>query len=368
MRIAEIIGIMDTWAPGWSAMEKDNVGLQVGDRQNSVTGILLSLDVTEQVIDEAIKKKAELIISHHPLLFRSIKAVDASDSAGRLILKMAQNGIALFSAHTNLDFTKDGVSFSLARTLGLKNIRFLSPIKNSLAKITVFVPQGNSEKVMHAMSAAGAGTIGEYSSCSFSTAGTGTFRGSAASNPAVGRRERLEFVEEIRLEMTAPRSVVPQVISAMKEVHPYEEPAYDVFLNERTDPNFGMGALGTLPKPLSLGGFLKTVKRILGCGHLRYSESGARTVGKVAVCGGAGGDLLPEAISSGADIFITSDIKYHAFHSAADRIVLVDAGHWETERVVLKSVAEKLQTATCTTGKPPKIFITRHDTNPVRIV
>ncbi len=219
----------------------------------NVTKILVTLDVTNQTVAEAISRKAELIVSHHPLLFRPPSSITTSDTIGELILQLAEHKISLFSAHTNLDFTKGGVSFALAETLGLKNIRFLSPLKNSLSKIVVFIPEGHVEQVMHAMTHAGAGIIGKYSSCSFGSKGIGSFRGSSSSNPFKGKRQNLEFVNETRLEMIAPRARVNGVIAAMKAVHPYEEAAYDIYNVENPNPNFGMGAFGTLPKPQPLG-------------------------------------------------------------------------------------------------------------------
>ncbi len=367
LHVTDIAQAFEEWAPRWVAWEKDNVGLQVGDHLQNVTKILVTLDVTQQTVAEAIARKAELIISHHPLLFRAPSSITTNDAVGELILKLAEHKVSLFSAHTNLDFTQGGVSFALAETLGLQNIRFLSPLKNSLAKIVVFIPEDHVEHVMHAMTQAGAGIIGKYSSCSFSTKGTGSYCGSSSSNPFKGKRQNLEFVKETRIEMITPRARVNNVTAAMKAVHPYEEVAYDIYHVENPNPNFGMGAFGTLIKPQPLGTFLKFVKRTLGSGMLRFTGRTTDKIQNIAVCSGAGSDLLSDAIAAKADVFITADVRYHAFHSAANNnIALVDAGHWETEQIVLEPIADRIRSVARKANKPLTVWITKHITNPIQ--
>ena len=366
LHVIDIVQAFEEWAPRWVAWERDNVGLQVGDQLQNVTKILITLDVTKQTVTEAIARKTELIISHHPLLFRPPSSITTSDTVGELILQLAEHKISLFSAHTNLDFTQDGVSFALAETLGLENIRFLSPLKNSLAKIAVFIPEGHVEHVMHAMTQAGAGIIGKYSSCSFGTKGTGSFRASPSTNPFRGKRQQLEFAKETRLEMVTPRARVNGVIAAMKTVHPYEEIAYDIYYVENPNPNFGMGAFGTLLKPQPLGTFLKFVKRTLGSGMLRFTGRTTNEVQNIAVCGGAGSDLLSDAIAAKADVFVTADVRYHAFHTAGGNIALVDAGHWETEQIVLKPIADRIRSVARKANEPLTVWITKHITNPIQ--
>ncbi len=368
MRIADVEHIIEEWAPKWVAWERDNVGLQVGDSRRSVSGILIALDVTESVIEEAARKNAELIVSHHPLLFRPPKAVTANDDVGRLILLLAEKKIALYSAHTNLDFTKEGVSVRLARVLGLQNVRFLSPLKSSLAKIVVFVPEGYADRIVQAMSASGAGVIGEYSNCSFRVAGRGSFTGSASSNPTVGARGRLELVDEVRIEMLCPRASVETAVAAMKAIHPYEEVACDVYPVENRNTKYGMGAVGELRTRQTLGAFLAKARRALSAKGLRYNGSLRQTVQRVAVCGGSGSELLADAVREGADVFLTADVRYHTFHAAKDRIALVDAGHWETEHMILSSIAERIRVAVKKRRKSPRVFVTKHSTNPVQYV
>jgi dinuclear metal center YbgI/SA1388 family protein len=368
MLISDIIKIFDVWAPKWVAWEKDNVGLQVGDSNRNVKRILVTLDVTKQVIQEAIAGKYELIVSHHPLLFRPPSTITRQDHIGELVLLLAEHKIALFSAHTNLDYTRDGVSFSLAKSLGLEKIRFLTPIKKTLAKIVVFIPDGYVEKVQKAMTDAGAGIIGEYSSCSFGIKGLGSFRGSNSSNPFLGRRGVLEHVEETRLEMICPRASVEHVINAMKFSHPYEEVAYDVYEVENPSPNFGMGAIGNLKKEQSLRAFLKIIKHKLGSEAIRYSGKLSKTIKRVALCGGGGSELLFDAITVGADAFITADVRYHMFNTAQDKIALIDAGHFETEQIIVRPVAERLLSAARHLQQSLNVSITKYLSNPIKTI
>jgi dinuclear metal center YbgI/SA1388 family protein len=364
MTVADIERFFEEWSPRWTAWERDNVGLQVGDRSKAVRKILVALDVTEEVIAEALTKRVDLIVSHHPLLFRPPSSITTSDAVGKKVLSLAEKRIALFSAHTNLDFARDGVSFALARVLGLINIRFLSPLKDSLVKLAVFVPEEHVEQVADAMAKAGGGIIGNYTSCSFRIKGRGTFRGTDAAKPFVGRAQRLESVDEVRLEMILPRARVQAVTAAMKAAHPYEEVAYDVYTLENPNPNFGMGALGELSHPMSLKSFLSKVKKALNAESVRYAGNPRRNVRRVAVCGGSGSDLLDEAMAAGADVFVTADVRYHTFHAAKGRIALVDAGHWETEHVVLPSIEGRLRDVIRSSGETIRVFISEHSTNP----
>lgn len=365
MKLADIEQFFESWAPRWTAWERDNVGIQVGRRSHGVKRVLLALDVTLEVIDEAVKKNADTIITHHPLLYRPATSLSDRDIVGSMALSLAEKKIALYSAHTNLDAAPEGVSFALARALGVESPKFLAPAANSLVKIAVFVPESHAEKVASAMSDAGAGIVGEYTSCSFRTKGKGTFRGSAASNPYAGRRMKLEEVEELRIEMLAPRARVNSVVRAMKTAHPYEEVAYDVYALENTSPNFGMGAIGPLKKPVKFSSFLTLTKKALGAESLRYAGSSRRSVKTVAVCSGSGSDLIEVAIGSGADVMVTADVRYHAYHSAAGRIALVDAGHWETEQVILPVIARRLNEWSGARNESLDVIITKHRTNPV---
>lgn len=366
--VNNIVHMFEEWAPKWAAWEKDNVGLQIGDPDQKISRVLVALDVTPEIVQEAISKKADLLVSHHPLLFRPLSSITSNDNIGDLVIQLVRNKISLFSAHTNLDFSKDGVSFTLAQKLGLKNIEFLTPLKNSLAKIIVFVPDQYVEQVRNTMSEAGAGVIGQYSSCSFSSKGSGSFLSSPTASPFFGKPGTLETVEEIRLEMVAPRARVKNIVQAIKSVHPYEEVAYDVYSLDTPNMNFGMGALGALPKPQPLTQFLKNVKKILGSPMLRFTGNSRDFVQRVAVCGGSGSELLADAIGRQADVFITADVKYHAFHSSSKRIALVDAGHWETEHLILQTIANRIQDCAQKAHEDITVFVTKHNTNPIETI
>ncbi|MGH2568537.1 MAG: Nif3-like dinuclear metal center hexameric protein [Bacteroidota bacterium] len=367
MTIADIEQIVETWAPKWTAWERDNVGLQLGDRTRKISKVLVALDVTEQIVQEARSKKVELIVSHHPLLFRPPSSITTANEVGRMVLKLAESKIAVYSAHTNVDFARDGVSFTLAKTLGLRSIRFLSPLKETLAKVVVFVPAQFADSVADAMSSAGAGIIGNYLACSFQSKGTGTFCGSAQTKPYAGKAGNRETVDEVRLEMIAPRARTNDVIAAMKRVHPYEEVAYDLYHLDNEDPNYGMGAVGTLTTAQSLKSFLERTKRVLHAASLCYSGDLRKQVKTVAVCGGSGSDLLSSAVNAKADVFVTADVRYHTFHEART-IALVDAGHWETERVILEPLAARLRQAATQMKKRLDVSVTKYSTNPIHTI
>ncbi len=365
MKVSEIEQFFESWAPRWTAWERDNVGLQVGHRSQIVRRVLVALDVTDEIVREAIQKKCELIISHHPLLFRPPKSISDSDSVGALALSLAENGIALYSVHTNLDAATDGVSFALANAVGVQNPRFLAPLQETLTKLAVFVPAEHVDRVAAAMEQAGAGVIGEYESCSFRVEGTGTFRGSNRAHPFSGKPMEFEEVREIRLEMIVPRARIDAVVDAIKSVHPYEEVAYDVYALQNPNPNFGMGVIGDLKRPVPLRSFLNRLKKAVRAESVRYTGSLTQQIGRVAVCGGSGSELLDHAIKSGADAFVTADVKYHPFQSAAGRIVLIDAGHWETEQIVLPVIAGRLRAWAKSRDKMFSVSVTQLVTNPI---
>ncbi len=365
MKLAEIEQFFESWVPKWTAWERDNVGLQIGRRSRKVKNVLVALDVTPEIVGEAIRKKVDLIVSHHPLLFRPPSSISDSNTVGSLLLSLAEHRIALYSAHTNLDASSDGVSFALARDLGLQKAVFLAPLANTLVKLAVFVPSGYVERVTAAMANAGAGTIGEYDSCSFRTEGKGTYHGSDKSKPFIGNSQQLEEIEEARLEMIVPRARVNAVVATLKSVHPYEEVAYDLYTLENTNPNFGMGVVGDLPHSIPLKEFLTKLKKVIRAESVRYCGALNQKIRRVAVCGGAGSELLDQAISAKADVFVTADVRYHPFHDAVGRIVLVDAGHWETEHGILPVIASRLRAWAGSQRDSLVVSITQHSTNPI---
>ncbi len=365
MVVREIQNILELWAPRELSWQGDNVGLQIGSPGWQVRKILITLDVTDQVIEEAKKKQVNLIISHHPLIFTPLKSLIPENRVGSLVYSMVSNKIALISAHTNLDFTQHGVSYVLARQLGLMNIRVLVPQNDILKKIVVFIPSDHVESVMLAMSKAGAGVVGKYDSCSFQTEGKGTFRGLEGSNPFIGKKGTLEIVEEIRLEMITPSWKLASVIQAMKTNHPYEEVAYDVFSLDNKADIFGTGAIGELDSPEALDTFLVRVQRSLKVPSLRYTKGLRTSIKKVAVCGGSGSEYISSAISAGADAYVTADIKYHTFQDAEGRITLIDAGHFETESPIVKKLVTYLKEQIQTRSANIPVFASNKMSNPV---
>jgi len=338
MIINDLIKHYESIVPKGAAWEKDNVGLQIGNLNVPVKNIFLCLEVTKQALNTAINKNCNLIITHHPLIFNPIKKIDTSKGIGNLIADIIKNDITVYSSHTNLDFNKGGVSFELAKQLKLTELKFLSNFDKNQYKMAVFVPQENVESVAEAIFNAGGGLIGEYEKCSFRLKGEGTFKGNSNTNPTLGSKEQFQTVQEIRLETIFDSWNINNVVSAMISAHPYEEPAYDIYPLHNKNVNHGAGFIGKLSKEMTKEEFLLHVTQSLGISTIRYCEGKNDKIKTVAVCGGSGSDLLNTAISSKADAFITADIKYHAYHDAVESILLIDAGHYETEIFGLKAI------------------------------
>ncbi len=369
MTAEDLIKYVENWAPPGVAWERDNVGLQVGDSKAKIKNILLALDLTKKVVDQAIKKNCNFIFTHHPFLFNPIKNLDFSrDPKAEIIKLAAQKSITIFSAHTNLDFTKDGVSFELANKLHLKNIDFLLNQEENQMKLVVFIPVNDVEKVSTAIFNAGGGIIGEYSNCSYRLEGEGTFKGSDKSNPKIGEKGKYERVIETRLEVLVDRWKLKNVIKEMIKAHPYEEVAYDVYPLKNKNVNYGIGAVGELEKPMKPNSFLEFVRMQLGGQNLRYAEGKSDPLKKIAVYGGIGADLLSKAIAVGADAFVTADVKYHTFQDAEDKIYLIDAGHYETEIHSLNIVRKKLDELIKTSKSSIKVYKYTGTTNPVKFL
>ena len=361
----EIIKYLEEWAPKEIAWDKDNVGLQVGDLEIKIKNVLLSLDLKEEVIESAIKENCNLIITHHPLLYYPLKNLDFSKSSrAKMIEKLIKNNITLYSAHTNLDFTKHGVSYQFANRLSLRKIRFLKNLSENQFKLAVFVPVSHINKVAEAIHQSGGGIIGEYSHCSFRTEGTGTFKGLEQSNPSIGKRGNVEFVEEVRLEVLVDEWKLSQVIRAMKKVHPYEEVAHDVFPLKNDNANYGIGAIGELKDTMDTNDFLRFVSSKLRTSTLRYTNSLKKKIKSVAVCGGSCGDLVDEAIKQKADAFVTADLKYHTFQEAEGKILLIDAGHYETEAPILDEIKKRLESI-LNENRKIKVLKFKGSTNPI---
>ncbi|HEX9007393.1 MAG TPA: Nif3-like dinuclear metal center hexameric protein [Bacteroidota bacterium] len=368
MKVRDVLGCLEAWAPPALAWEKDVVGLQCGDPDAVTRSILVALDPTEEVVLEAVRRRADLVVTHHPLLFRPVQRIDLGDSRGRILRALLAHRISLVAAHTNLDFAPGGTSHVLAEALGLAEPEFLHTPFRLERKVVTFVPAAHAERVAAAMGEAGAGIIGRYDRCSFRSDGVGTFRGNAEAHPAVGTAGVYERVPEIRLEMVAPAWRLDRVLRALRGAHPYEEPAVDVYSLETPQRGYGMGVIGTLPRPVGVGAFLRRVKRVLGVPALRCTSFKDHPVRRIAVCGGSGADLTPEAVRRGAEVFVTADVRYHAFHDAAGSIVLVDAGHFETERPVAWALAARLRSEIRSRRWTAAVTTAAVSTNPVRYV
>lgn len=362
----EIIKIIEDWAPKEVAWQKDNVGLQVGSVEREVQNIFLSLELTEAALKEAIKKKCNLIITHHPFIYQPLKQLEVhKNQKSKLIEILIKNDITLYSAHTNLDFTRDGVSFALAEKLELKNIRFLYQDQQNQYKVIVFVPEKNVEELSQAIFNAGGGIIGLYNKCSFRTAGKGTFEGTEGTKPAVGQALKYELADEIRLEVIVDSWRLNKVVSAISETHHYEEPAYDIYPLHNKNSNYGSGAVGELETAMTQEGFFSYIYGKLGLQNFRYSVGKNGMIQKVAVCGGSGSDLL-EAAALKADAFITADIKYHTFQEAETRLLMIDAGHYETEIFILEKIKQRIELNLKENYLSNKIYCFSGSTNPVR--
>jgi len=331
MKISQIIEILEEFAPPDLQESFDNTGLQVGDASQPVKGILLCLDVTEEVLDEARDLNCNLIISHHPLLFKPLKRLTGKTYIEQCVIKACKNDLVIYSAHTNLDNAQGGVSFRLAEKLGLHNVRTLSPIKDGLLKLATFVPESHAETVRNALFDAGAGCIGNYDSCSFNVHGEGTFRAGEHAHPFVGNPHELHTEPEIRIETILPTYKKSSVLRTLLSVHPYEEPAYDFYPLANNRNNAGSGVVGELPSPEEEKAFLQRLKTVFNLPNLKHSPLRGKEIRKVALCGGSGAFLIPDAIACGADIFITGEAKYNDFYDVENRILLAVIGHYESE-------------------------------------
>jgi dinuclear metal center YbgI/SA1388 family protein len=344
MRIYQIIEHLESFAPVHYQESYDNAGLIVGDKTAEISAALITLDITEEVLDEAILTGCGLIISHHPLIFKGIRRITGSNEVERCLIKTIQHNIAIFSAHTNLDSITGGVNSMICEKLGLTKCRILSPAKNQLLKLITYVPEDHLAIVRSALFSAGAGVIGNYDQCSYSASGTGTFRGNAESNPFVGLKGELHTEKEYRLETILPRHLAGKVVAALSGSHPYEEVAYDLVPLENEFSSVGAGMIGELAEPVDEFSFLMTIKHIFGCKMIKHTALLNRKISSVAVCGGSGSFLIPKAMAEGADLFVTADIKYHDFFDAGKKIVLADIGHYESEQFtkeVLKEIVSK---------------------------
>ena len=343
--VQDIINLMETWAPLPLAESWDNPGLMVGRRDQEVTGILTTLDVTLEAIDYAVQEGANLIISHHPFIFKGIKQLDLASPQGRMIEKAIKHDIAIYSAHTNLDIAQGGLNDMLAARLGLVDVTGF--VKTSTAKnykLVTYAPVENADDIRQALGDAGAGFIGNYSHCSFSAHGEGRFQPEEGANPYLGQEGTLEMVREVRIETIVPEALLSSVVKAMKEAHPYEEVAYDVFELVEPVAAHTLGRMGRLPKAMTLAELTKHVEAALPKARLRLA--GAKPEGAVermALCSGGGADFIGQAKAKGAQVYLTGDVKYHDAQRAKELgLLVIDAGHFGTEEIVAEGLKDKL--------------------------
>ncbi len=345
LSLATVIDFLEQLAPSSLAAEWDNVGLLLGDRSASVQRIMTCLTVTPESAAEAVESGAELVVAHHPILFRGVKRLTSSTPEGRMLLSLIRAGLAVYSPHTAFDNTSGGINDALARRLQLQGV---APLRRQAGpqqcKVVVFVPEADLGRVTEAMFAAGAGHIGEYSQCSFRLSGTGTFFGSENTNPAVGAKGRREEVSECRLEVICPESRIDTVIAAMRRAHSYEEPAFDVYPLQPQPGSRGEGRVGKLPAPTRLAELAQRTKHQLGGSHVQIVGAADRLIQCVAIACGAGGEFLDDAARAGADAFLTGEMRFHDYLSAqAEGIALILPGHYATERFGVEELAARLQ-------------------------
>ncbi len=362
MIVQDVTRILEALAPLNHAEDFDNVGLLVGSPEMEVKGILVTLDTLEAVVDEAIANHCNLIVSFHPIIFSGLKRINGSNYVERVVIKAIQNNIAIYSMHTALDNSFDGVNAKICEVLGLVNRQILIPKKGVIKKLTTYVPLKEAEALKSALFEAGAGHIGNYSHCSFSVPGVGSFKGEEGASPTLGEKGKVHEEEEIQLQLTYTRDREKQVLKALFEAHPYEEVAYELVPLDNAYQRMGMGMTGELPTPMDEEAFLQMVKERMNCGGIRHSDYLGKKVQKVAVLGGSGAFAIDAALASRADVFLTADIKYHQFFKAEGKIVLADIGHYETEQFTKNLLAEYL------TKKIPNfaIRLSETNTNPIK--
>ncbi len=368
MNIKDVIDFLEEIAPLKTAENFDNVGLLVGDEKNKVTGILVTLDTLENVIDEAISENCNLIVSFHPIIFKGLKKINGKNYVEKTIIKAIKNDIAIFSMHTALDNSNIGVSAKMAEMLNLTRTKVLLPKQNELLKLTTYIPKQNAEKLLQALYEAGAGNIGNYSECSFNYPGVSTFKGNDLSNPAIGEKNKLEINPETCINVIFEKHKEPQILKALFNNHIYEEIAYEIIPISNVNKHLGMGIVGELPMDLSEKQFLKIIKETFLANGIRHSNLQNKKIKKIAVLGGSGAFAIEQAKKVNADAYISADFKYHDFFKAEKDILLVDIGHYESEQFtknLLFDYLNKKFTNFATSLFNIKIVLSKINTNPI---
>lgn len=361
LKIKNITNYLEEIAPLRLQESYDNSGLILGYPETETESALVTVDVTEEVVDEAIQKKINLIITHHPIIFSGFKKITGKSYIEKLLLKAIKNDIAIYAAHTNIDSVSGGVNTEICEKLNLKGCKILQPAEGLLRKLVTFIPEEYAENVREAVFKAGAGSIGNYDYCGYNTTGTGSFCGNENTNPFVGEKQRIHYEKEIRFETIFPVYQQGKIIQALLNSHPYEEIAYDIYQLENKFEKAGMGMIGYFQEEKTENEFLKQLKDTFGTGIIKHTRLKNKPVKQVAVCGGAGYSLLTHAISAKADFFVTSDFKYHQFFDTENKIVIADIGHYESEQFI-KELFYKLLTKKFPTFA---IHLSEVNTNPI---
>lgn len=361
MKASAIISLLEQLAPPSLQESYDNSGLIVGNSDTEVASVLISLDCTEDVVDEAIQLGCNMIVSHHPIVFSGLKRFNGSNYVERTVMHAIRNNILIYAIHTNLDHVSDGVNGRIAQRLGLVNTKILAPKKEQLNKLVTFAPVAHADAVRNALFDAGAGHIGNYDRASFNVDGQGTFRGNAGTNPFVGEIGQTHTEHETRIEVILPAFASSRIVKALKEAHPYEEVAYDLYPLLNAWEQAGAGLVGDLPEEIDALEFLRSLKTSMNTACVRYTLPHKHKVQRIALCGGSGSFLLSHAKGAKADVFITADYKYHQFFDAENAIIIADIGHYESEQFTMQLLADRLA------DNFPKFatHLTRVNTNPI---
>lgn len=363
--VNDLTGMLSEWAHPSLQESYDNSGLQCGDPSWQLKGVLFTLDVTEAVVDQAIEKGCNLIVSHHPVIFGGLTQLTGRSYTERILLKAIKHDIALFAIHTNLDNVASGVNSAIANKLGLGNTKILRPLTGQLKKLVTFVPTAHADVVRTALFDAGAGQIGAYDHCSYNSSGKGTFRSGETTSPFAGEKGEDHTEEEVRMEVILEKWKVPAVIDSLNKAHPYEEVAYDLYPLDNEFADTGAGMVGELPEPMDQEAFLRMLKEKMAAEVVRYSGKTQKPIQRVAVCGGSGSFLIRDAQRAGADCLVTADLKYHQFFDATDNFLLADIGHYESEQfttdLIMKYIRQKFANFA-----PQLPLIKGMNTNPVK--
>lgn len=362
MKVSDIVSYLESIANPSLQESYDNSGLLIGTGEEEINAVLISLDLTEEVLDEAIAKGVGMIISHHPIIFKGIKRFNAKNYVERIVHKAIKNDLVIYAIHTNLDNIKLGVNSAISAKLNLVNTRILAPREGQLSKLVTYVPMAAREELLEALFLAGAGNIGNYSEASFSSEGFGTFKGNEQSNPSLGEKGIREEVKESRLELLVNNFKLSQVLEALNRVHPYEEVAYEILPLSQANQDFGSGYIGELPEEMIFEDFMELLKTTFKLSIIRHTSKVKKKLKTIALCGGAGSFLLSSAIKQKADVFISADFKYHEFFDADNQIVIADIGHYESEQFTSQLLIDKLKEK----FRNFAFLLTETNTNPVK--